>query len=239
MPNHIAIVMDGNGRWAQQRALARTAGHRAGAKSAKLAIELCIKNSINQLTLFAFGKDNWKRPSEETSFLMELFYQQLRAETNDLHRQRIKVTVLGDMAGFPEKLQTQIKETESLTKDNTKLDFVIAANYSGQWEIVEACKEMVKQYSAGKLDMDHINEETFNYILQGDKKVPDLFIRTSGEQRISNFLLWQLAYTELFFTSVTWPDFNEKIFNQAIEAYNHRSRRFGLTTEQIRGDDYP
>lgn len=233
LPRHVAIVMDGNGRWAKQRNLPRSAGHRAGSKAVKEAIKFCGEKGIEILTLFAFGTENWNRPVDEVNFLMELFTKTLQHQTKSLHKNNVQLRVIGDYSRFHEKLQQRILEAQQLTAANTGLKLIIAANYSGRWDITEAARRLGRQIELGKLTSAQITPELFHRALSiADLPDPDLLIRTSGEQRISNFMLWQFAYTEFYFTSALWPDFNATIFDSAITAYANRERRFGLISEQ-------
>lgn len=237
IPNHIAIIMDGNGRWAQQRKLSRHAGHKAGVEAVRLIIEACAKRRVQVLTLFAFSSENWKRPKTEVSLLMELFLVSLKREINKLHNNNIRIKFIGDRQAFSGSLISQINQAEKLTENNSGLVLVIAVNYGGRWDITQATIEIAKQVANGELKLADINQQQLaKYMCLADLPEPDLFIRTSGEQRLSNYLLWQLAYTEMYFTDVYWPDFNEQILDQAIQAYNRRQRRFGQTQEQLESD---
>jgi len=234
-PRHIVVVMDGNGRWAKKRYMPRTAGHHAGVKATRNIVEDCVKEQIQVLTLFAFSSENWKRPEQEVSSLMALFITTLQSEIKSLHKQNVCVTFIGDCSAFSEKLQIKIQETENLTKDNTGLKLNIAVNYGGRWDIVEACKIMIEKIQSGEFQVDDVNADLINrYVCLAGLPSPDLFIRTGGEKRISNFLIWQLAYTELYFTDVLWPDFKSSSFFTALEWYASRQRRFGKTGEQIK-----
>lgn len=234
LPKHVAIVMDGNGRWAKRQCLPRVAGHEAGAESVKQIVKLCSEKKIPILTLFAFSRENWHRPSDEVDHLMHLFLSTLRQDTDSLHKNNIKLKIIGDWNRFSPELRSQIAHSQDLTADNTGLTLVIAANYSGRWDIVNATKLIAQSVSEGKLALSDITSEVVNqYIALTDLPEPDLFIRTSGEQRISNFMLWQFAYTELYFCSTLWPDFTKDEFELALEFYASRERRFGLISEQI------
>lgn len=233
-PRHLAIIMDGNGRWAKQRRLPRHAGHKAGVETVRRVVRLCVEQGIEVLTLFAFSSENWQRPKQEVSLLMELFMTALQGEINQLHSNNISLRFIGARDAFAKPLQQLIAEAEKLTEHNSGLTLVIAANYGGQWDIVEATKRLASLVECGTLKSQEINENLFaQQLCLADLPNPDLFIRTSGEQRISNFLLWQLAYTEMFFTDTLWPDFNQDTFVQALEFYSHRQRRFGRTGEQV------
>jgi undecaprenyl diphosphate synthase len=234
LPRHIAIIMDGNGRWAKQRFLPRTAGHRSGVGAVRKTVEHCLARGIRALTLFAFSSENWRRPPQEVSLLMELFVASLERETRKLHENGVRLRVIGDRSAFAGILQDRIASSEELTRQNERLDLVIAANYGGRWDIVQAARRLAEQAQRGELQAADIDAERFESCLAlADLPEPDLFIRTGGEQRISNFLLWQLAYTELYFTPVLWPDFDEKALDQALESYAGRQRRFGYTGEQV------
>jgi undecaprenyl diphosphate synthase len=231
VPRHIAIIMDGNGRWAKRRLMPRVAGHRKGVEALRGVIRACAERGVSHLTVFAFSSENWRRPQEEVSLLMELFMRALENEVARLHENNIRFRVIGDLSGFSERIQHLIRDAEALTRDNTRLTFTVAANYGGRWDIVQAVKKlMLSGVSAGA-----VNEATLaEQLCIGDMPEPDLFIRTGGEQRISNFLLWQLAYTELYFTEALWPDFDATALDQAIASYRARERRFGRTSEQVR-----
>ncbi len=234
LPKHIAIVMDGNGRWAKQRQLARTAGHQAGVESARELIEACVDKGIETLSLFAFSSENWHRPTEEIDTLMRLFLISLNREVNKLHESKVQLRFIGDIARFNDKLQKSIRHAEGLTKNNTGLKLIIAVNYGGRWDMMQSCRKLAQQVLDGKLKVEDISSDNFNLFLStADLPEPDLFIRTSGEKRISNFFLWQLAYTELYFTDVLWPDFRKDTFNAALADFANRQRRFGKTAEQI------
>lgn len=234
LPRHIAIIMDGNGRWAKQRFLPRYAGHKVGIETVRRVIRLCAEHHIEVLTLFAFSSENWRRPQQEVSFLMDLFITALQQEVNNLHKNQVRLRIIGAREAFPQKLQTLITEAEALTASNTGLILVIAANYGGHWDIVQATKNLAEQVKAGQLQLQEINETRFRtQLCLADLPEPDLFIRTGGEKRISNFLLWQLAYTEMYFTDTLWPDFSKNHFIQALESFAQRQRRFGRTGDQV------
>ncbi len=226
---HVAIIMDGNGRWAEKRGLPRIAGHKVGAESVRDAIKFCIKQGIEVLTLFAFSTENWERPQEEVSFLMgQLFVQALENEVAELHKHGVQFRVIGEVEKLDKKLQQKISDAERLTANNTGLKLVIALSYSGKWDITEAVRTLCHEVAVGKIKASDITIEMVNQkIALHDLPEPDLLIRTSGEQRLSNFMLWQLAYTELYFTDVLWPDFREEAFTDALNAYKNRNRRFG------------
>ena len=234
LPRHIAMIMDGNGRWARARLLPRYVGHREGVKSVRRAVEACIHQHIEVLTLFAFSSENWRRPSEEVNLIMDLFVKTLKKEVASLNRNGVRLRFIGDRSAFSEKLRVLIAEAEEETRDNSKLELVIAANYGGQWDISEAVRKLAVRVQAGELLPQDINPEVIAAeVALSDLPPPDLFIRTGGERRISNFLLWQLAYTELYFTDVLWPAFNEKELQSALSWYANRQRRFGRTGEQV------
>lgn len=231
LPQHVAIVMDGNGRWAKKRGLLRIAGHRKGVESAKAIIQACINKKIPVLTLWAFGIENWQRPETEVSFLMDLFLSTLKTEARSLHRNNIQLSVIGDKARLNSKLRAIISQTEEATSNNAGLKLNLAISYSGRWDITQAVQKIGEQIQAGHLTYQEITEDIIkaNLCLAGFPE-PDLFIRTSGELRISNFMLWQLAYTELYFTETMWPDFREPEFELALQEYARRERRFGMVT---------
>ena len=234
LPRHIAIIMDGNGRWARSRLLPRYVGHREGVKSVRRAVEACIDRHIEVLTLFAFSSENWRRPSEEVSLIMDLFVKTLKKEVVSLNRNGVRLRFIGERSAFSSKLQYLIAEAEQETSGNSKLDLVIAANYGGQWDISQAVRTLAERVQAGELSPQEINPEVIAAeVALSDLPPPDLFIRTGGERRISNFLLWQLAYTELYFTDVLWPAFNEKELQSALSWYANRQRRFGRTGDQV------
>ena len=230
---HIAIIMDGNGRWAKKSLLPRVAGHVRGVKRVHDVVEQCITRNIPYLTLFAFGRENWRRPEEEVSFLMNLLLEQLTKEFHKLDTQNVCVRFIGDTTRVPIKVQHQIKHTQQTTQKNTRLYLTIALDYSGRYDIVTAVNNIIKDKNAP----DVITEEIFNqYLLSYPYPDPDLFIRTGGESRISNFLLWQLSYSECYFTKKLWPDFDKKSLDAAIEWFHLRERRFGMTSEQLKQD---
>jgi undecaprenyl diphosphate synthase len=234
LPKHIAIVMDGNGRWAKQHNLPRMAGHRAGLKAARKIIKLCREHNITALTLFAFGSDNWQRPKQEVNHLLDLFSLVIRDELDKLHKQNIRLKVIGERERFSQKLQHAIEHAESITSDNTGLELNIAASYSGQWDIIQATKKIAEEVAKGAIRLEDIDADYFtSHLSTRQTLAPDLLIRTSGELRLSNFMLWQLAYTELYFSEVYWPDFGEQHFTEALSAYTKRQRRFGYIAEQI------
>jgi len=230
-PKHVAVIMDGNGRWARKRFLPRIAGHKRGVETVRDLVKQCVKLKVEYLTLFAFSSENWRRPADEVSFLMGLFMQALKREVVKLHQNNIKLVMIGDRSRFDAQLVEQIDASERLTAENTGLVLTIAANYGGRWDVLQAANKMQAALPqlAGHYREDHLS----SYLSMSYAPEPDLFIRTGGEKRISNFLLWQLAYTELYFTDTLWPDFNEDAFNLAIQSYQQRERRFGRTSEQL------
>ena len=235
LPRHIAIVMDGNGRWAEQRGLIRFEGHRAGIHAVKTVIECCIHAEVPILSLFTFSRENWSRPDEEVSFLMELFLETFHQEIMHLHENNIRLRFTGERHGLSTKIQENMQYAEVLTANNTKLILNFAINYSGRWEITQAVKLLALDIQAQKITPNCINEQCFERYLQTtDLLFPDLFIRTSGERRISNFFLWQLAYTELYFTDVHWPDFSKDEFQKSLASYQARERRYGKTSQQLK-----
>ena len=231
IPQHIAVIMDGNGRWARKRFLPRVAGHKVGVDTVRDLVKHCINLKVDYLTLFAFSSENWRRPSEEVSFLMGLFMDALEREVVKLHQNNIRLLLIGDRSRFDAALIAKIEESEQLTAKNTGLTLTIAANYGGRWDVLQAVNKM--QLSAPELAGNFSEAHLTPYLSMHYAPEPDLFIRTGGEKRISNFLLWQLAYTELYFTDTLWPDFNEAAFNLAIDSYQQRERRFGRTSEQL------
>jgi len=236
IPRHVAIIMDGNGRWARQRGQPRHAGHRAGVESVRRVIEACVEHGTEILTLFAFSSENWRRPRSEVDMLMELFMMALGREIRKLDKNNIRLRVIGEVGAFPQKLQRQIAEAEARTAGNDGLLLQIAANYGGRWDITQAARRLAQQVASGELDPADIDEARFARATAfGDVPDPDLFIRTGGEQRISNFLLWHCAYSELYFTPVLWPDFDKETFAEALHEYARRERRFGQTSEQLGG----
>lgn len=234
LPRHIAIIMDGNGRWAKKRFLPRNAGHKAGVETVRRMLTICAEKGVEVLTLFTFSSENWRRPKEEVSLLMSLFMMALKREVKILHKNNVRLRLIGAQDAFPEKLQKLVSDAERLTKDNSGITLVIAANYGGRWDIVDTTKRLAKQVQEGTLQVEDINETLFQeHLSLGDLPEPDLFIRTGGEKRISNFLMWQLAYTELYFTDTLWPDFDKAAFMEALESFSSRERRFGRTSEQV------
>ena len=234
LPRHVAIIMDGNGRWAQQRFRPRVIGHRAGARAVNQCIDFCIERGIAALTLFAFSSENWGRPSQEVEALMKLFLGALEREVAELHRRGVRVRFIGERARFAPAIQQRMANAETLTAGNQVLQLSIAASYGGRQDITEAARALAREVAAGRLDPEAIDEAMLGaHTALCDLPAPDLFIRTGGDERISNFLLWQLAYTELWFTQALWPDFDRSLFQQALDDYARRERRYGLTSAQI------
>lgn len=233
-PKHIAIIMDGNGRWAQKRFMPRIMGHHAGVRTVRKVVEFCAKSNVEVLSLFAFSSENWRRPLEEVNLLMELFMATLQKEVDTLDANNIRLKIIGDKSAFSEKLQAKILAAEQQTVNNTGLTLVIAANYGGRWDIAQAVRCISAEIQAGTLAVSEISEKLINdHLVTADLPEPDLFIRTGGEERISNFLLWQLAYTEFYFTESLWPDFDQESLAEAIKSFKNRQRRFGKTGEQM------
>jgi undecaprenyl diphosphate synthase len=226
VPQHVAIIMDGNGRWAKQRSLPRIAGHRRGVESVRATVRACAERGIGYLTLFAFSSENWRRPAEEVALLMQLFQMALTSEVEKLHRNGVRLKVVGDTSRFDAGIRRAIEQGEKLTAGNKGLTLTIAANYGGRWDLIQAMNKVK--------DRPVIDESSLaSHLAMSYAPEPDLFIRTGGEQRISNFLLWQLAYTELYFTETLWPDFDDTALDLAIASYRARERRFGRTSEQL------
>ncbi len=231
VPRHIAVIMDGNGRWAKKRFLPRVAGHKVGVETVRNMVKQCVNLGVDYLTLFAFSSENWRRPEEEVTFLMGLFMEALKKEVAKLHKNNVRLIIIGNRAQFGTALCAEIEAAEHLTQNNTGLTLTIAANYGGRWDILQAVNAMQKanpSKSGGFAE-----EDLTPYLAMHYAPEPDLFIRTGGEKRISNFLLWQLAYSELYFTDVLWPDFDDQAFQLAIQSYQQRERRFGRTSEQL------
>lgn len=234
LPKHVAIIMDGNGRWAKKRFLPRPAGHKAGIKSARKVIEAAAKAGLEVLTLFVFSSENWKRPPLEVDSILQLFLKALTDDITKLHNNNIKLKIIGDMSGFPESIQKAIIAAEALTSNNTGMTLVLAANYGGIWDITQATKKIANQVQAKLLLPEQITDSLIaSNLVTGDLPTPDLFIRTSGEQRISNFYLWQLSYAELYFTDLPWPEFDDVALQKALSHYAERERRYGVTSEQL------
>ncbi|WP_226960711.1 isoprenyl transferase [Thalassotalea sp. LPB0316] len=235
IPKHVAIIMDGNGRWAQMRGNKRVAGHKAGVESVRSTVSTARKLGVKALTLFAFSSENWQRPEKEVSVLMDLFMYVLTKEVKRLHKNDIRFKVIGDKTRFSEKLQKNIEKAEALTRENTGMVLSVAANYGGRWDITQAAKSLAQKVQNNEMNLDEITEETLNQQTSlAEFADLDLLIRTGGDYRISNFLLWQSAYAEFYFTETLWPDFDERQFNLALEAFTQRERRFGKTGDQVK-----
>jgi undecaprenyl diphosphate synthase len=229
VPRHIAIIMDGNGRWAKKRLLPRVAGHAQGVERVRDMVQACIERGVEYLTLFAFSSENWRRPEDEVTRLMELFVMALEREVGKMHRNGVCLKVVGDLSRFDVRLRELIDQGERQTAGNTRLTLTVCANYGGRWDILNAANNWLRDNPGGKLTEEALTP----YLAMPYAPEPDLFIRTGGEQRISNFLLWQLAYSELYFTATLWPDFDAKALDLAIASYQQRERRFGRTSEQL------
>jgi len=233
-PKHVAIIMDGNNRWAKERHLPSLAGHKAGADSVRAVIRACAESGVESLTLFAFSSENWRRPEDEVNGLMDLFAWALDREAKKLAKNNIRLRVIGDKREFSESLQKRIAMGEELTRECTGLSLNIAANYGGQWDITQAAKTLAAKVASGEISVDEITPEAISQQVHlSDQPLPDLCIRTGGEQRISNFLIWQFAYTELYFSPLYWPDFGYQQMLDALEDFQTRERRFGRTSEQV------
>ena len=230
MPRHIAIIMDGNGRWATQRFLPRVAGHAKGVEAVRGVVEACALRGIEYLTLFVFSSENWRRPAEEVSLLMRLFVTALEREVSKMHANNMRLKVVGDLSRFDAKLQKMIVDAERRTANNTRLTVTVCANYGGRWDIMQAIGKMVE---ANPGTTGFSEDQLAPHLAMSYAPEPDLFIRTGGEERISNFLLWQLAYTELYFTETYWPDFDAAALDAGIASYQQRERRFGRTSAQL------
>ena len=231
MPQHVAVIMDGNGRWAKKRFLPRVAGHVKGVELVREMVRACLERGVHYLTLFAFSSENWRRPQEEVSLLMQLFVKALEQEVEKLDRNGVRLRIIGDLSRFEPYLQELIRKGEEKTAGNTKLDLTIAANYGGRWDIMQAMNRMLAAFPDRREGWQEADLEP--YLSMSFAPEPDLFIRTGGEERISNFLLWQLAYTELYFTPTLWPEFDTVEFDKAIASFQKRERRFGRTSEQL------
>jgi len=234
LPRHVAVIMDGNGRWAQRRALPRHLGHRAGAKAVRATVEGCARRGVEALTIFAFSSENWQRPQDEVSRLMELFVESIDKEVDELHRNGIRVRFIGDMSRLRAGLGAKVAAAESRTAANQRMTLYVAISYGGRWDIVEAARRLAARAVTGEIKPEAIDETLFADQLQlAGAPEPDLFIRTGGESRISNFLLWNLAYSELYFCDTLWPDFDDAALDAALRFYASRQRRFGLTDAQV------
>jgi len=230
-PRHVAIIMDGNGRWAKSRGKLRIFGHKAGVKSVRRSVSFAVSHHFDALTLYAFSSENWNRPMQEVSALMELFVRALDSEVKSLHKHNVRLRIIGDISRFSRRLQERIRHSEALTQNNNGLTLNIAANYGGRWDIIQGVKQLAEKVREGTLLPDQIDEDALcQHVCLHELAPVDLVIRTGGEHRISNFLLWQIAYAELYFTDVLWPDFDEHVFEGALNAFAQRERRFGGAT---------
>ncbi|NPU92517.1 MAG: di-trans,poly-cis-decaprenylcistransferase [Gammaproteobacteria bacterium] len=234
IPRHVAIIMDGNNRWAKQRGLRGVEGHRQGARAVRATVENCARAGVEVLTVFAFSSENWRRPEEEVNALMSLFLESLTQEVAELHQNGIRLVFIGDLSAFTPELRRKMDDSVRLTSGNQRMTFAVAVNYGGQWDIVNACRQLASQVEQGTLRAEQITPEKLQqFISLGDLPMPDLCIRTGGENRISNFMLWQMAYAELYFTDLYWPDFDQAALDAAFADFSRRQRRFGRTSEQI------
>jgi undecaprenyl diphosphate synthase len=235
VPRHVAVIMDGNNRWAKKRLMPGVSGHKAGVDAVRAVVETSAEKGIEVLTLFAFSSENWRRPEKEVNALMQLFIVALEREVKKLHKNNIRLIVMGDKSAFQQKIQNLIAGAEQLTADNDRMTLVIAANYGGQWDIAQAAKRIAQDVEAGKLTAEDINEQLFHkYTSLNELPAPDLMIRTGGEERISNFMIWQTAYSEFYFSDALWPDFKQKEYKKALAAFANRVRRFGRTDDQLK-----
>jgi undecaprenyl diphosphate synthase len=235
-PRHVAVIMDGNGRWASRRKLPRHLGHRAGVKAVRATVEGCARRGVEALTLFAFSSENWQRPAEEVARLMELIVESIEREIDELHDNGIRVRFVGDLATLKPHLLENIAATETRTAANSRMTLNVAISYGGRWDIVQAVRRIVRRVSAGEMASDEVDEAALaGELALGESPDPDLFIRTGGEHRLSNFLLWNLAYTELYFCDCLWPDFDDAEIERAFRHFASRQRRFGLTGDQVAG----
>jgi len=235
LPRHIAIIMDGNGRWAQQRKKPRTMGHQAGLRALRKVVAHCVRKGVESLTVFAFSSENWNRPQVEVSRLMDLFMRALDKEVAELHENGVHVRFIGERGAFAREIRSKMERAEQLTGGNRRMNLNVAANYGGRWDITQAARRLVQGAAEGRVRPADVDEELFaSGLATAGAPDPDLFIRTGGEMRISNFLLWQSAYSELYFSPVLWPDFDEVELDKALAAFAERERRFGLTGEQAR-----
>jgi undecaprenyl diphosphate synthase len=233
VPRHIAVIMDGNGRWAKQRFLPRVMGHKQGVEALRKVVKTCRDMGVEYLTVFAFSSENWRRPEEEVSFLMSLFMKALEREVVKMHKNNIRLKIIGDRSRFNDQLKQSMHEAETLTANNDGLTLTIAANYGGRWDVMNAVQSMLRDHP--QLAQNFTEADLQPYLSMNYAPEPDLFIRTGGEQRVSNFMLWQLSYTELYFTDTLWPVFDGKELAKAISSYQCRERRFGRTSEQVQG----
>jgi len=230
VPRHVAIIMDGNGRWAKKRFLPRVAGHRRGVEAVREAVKTCIERGVEYLTLFAFSSENWRRPQEEVTVLMQLFLRALEQEVGKLHNNDIRFKAVGDLSAFDPRIVELIRQGEALTRDNKRLTLTVAANYGGRWDVLQAAERCRMEDPVAPFTEERLSR----FLSMAYAPEPDLFIRTGGEQRVSNFLLWQLAYTELYFTEALWPDFDAAALDAAMDSFRRRERRFGRTSEQLK-----
>ncbi|MFQ6005796.1 MAG: isoprenyl transferase [Woeseia sp.] len=234
VPRHVAVIMDGNGRWAQMRSQPRHAGHRAGVKAVREIVEVAAKRGVNFLTLFAFSSENWQRPQDEVTRLMSLFLESLQRELDELHRNKVRLKFVGPRHQLKAKLVRTIEAAEEQTRANSGLNLIVAVAYGGRWDIINAARKLSRKVAGGEMTVNDINDESFaNELALAGLPDPDLLIRTGGEQRISNFLLWNLAYSEIYFCNSLWPDFSERDFLEALTFYRMRQRRYGHTSEQV------
>jgi undecaprenyl diphosphate synthase len=233
VPRHIAVIMDGNGRWAKQRFLPRVMGHKQGVESLRKVVKACRDLGVEFLTVFAFSSENWRRPEEEVSFLMSLFMKVLEREVVKMHKNNIRLKIIGDRSRFNDQLKQSMHEAETLTANNDGLTLTIAANYGGRWDVMNAVQSMLRDHP--QLAKNFSEADLQPYLSMNYAPEPDFFIRTGGEQRVSNFMLWQLAYTELYFTDTLWPAFDSNELKKAIDSYQSRERRFGRTSDQVQG----
>lgn len=233
-PKHVAVIMDGNGRWANAKGLSRVAGHRQGVNSVKALIKSCVAHDIKYLTIFAFSSENWNRPESEVSALMELLSNALETQVKKLNENGVRLNLIGDLDKFSPRIQELATTAQDETSANTKLHFSVAINYGGRWDITQACQKLAHKVADGELSADQISEQLLSeHLSTSDLPDPDLYIRTSGEYRISNFMLWQAAYSEFYFTDILWPDFNEDAFVEALLQYTDRDRRFGKAKDAL------
>ncbi len=238
IPRHIAIIMDGNGRWAKQQGLPRYSGHRAGVESVREIVETCAQLGVKYLTLYTFSTENWNRPRLEVTTLMKLLLRTLKKEVDELNKNNVRLMAIGDLSSLPEKVQEELRDAIKRTSKNNKLTLVLALSYSGRWEIAEAVKKAAEEYKNGTVTLNDINVKTFGkYLYTANIPDPDLLIRTSGELRISNFLLWQIAYSEIYISPVFWPEFRKQHLFNAIQDFQRRERRFGKVSEQLKNQN--
>ncbi len=240
VPRHVAIIMDGNNRWAKRRGLRGVEGHREGARAVRATVENCARAGIEVLTVFAFSSENWRRPPDEVSALMELFLDALTDQIPELYAHGIRVRFIGDLSAFTPDLSRRMRESMATTENNGGMVFAVAVNYGGQWDIANAAQTLAREVAAGQMTPEQITPATLQQqVALGDLPMPDLCIRTGGELRVSNFLLWQIAYAELYFTDLLWPDFDDTALHVALDDYRRRQRRFGRTSEQVASPEAP